>query len=236
MRTLFLAITAGMTLFLVSAGATVAQDQTTTTDTGLGDLVGEEPSTDFFKLGETVTVEYNALDIDNAITALAEQVCGKDGLDNCGFNTTVNQAIIDANSERLVALIEAQTEITELRAATEVAKHRWIAAEAIRKANEAEIAAGIAVDADALAEVMAEITELADNLNRLSILVEGDDNSSDAGLDQEVASLADRIYTLEETINVTVENSNVLVSGMLAFCGNNPAVSWCQMLSGFELP
>lgn len=247
MRKSILAITAGTLLFTLPA---VAQDQGTAEGTPLGDLMGPEmmatipaeadeeaaaPADDFFKLGETVVITYEPLNISEAVGKLAKEVCGEDGLDDCTFNGSAVTEIAEANSTRLKTLIQAETEIIELRAATEVAKHRWVAAEALRKAQEAELAAGIVYDADDMADVMSDVGILSAELDRIAALVEGEDpDIEDAmtGLDQEVAALGEKLSAIENELADTRNNADVLRQTVMTWCSvdGNYEVTLCRLL------
>tara|TARA_B100000508_G_scaffold31981_1_gene24591 strand:+ start:30545 stop:31351 length:807 start_codon:yes stop_codon:yes gene_type:complete len=211
-------------------------------EAAINDALTDVQGGDFFKLSDVGhTVTYETLNIEEEMQRLLNQACPvrEDDdraavLSECAFGPDFDFAVNEAQRDQLVSLVAAQTEIVRLKSEAAVAEQRWLTAMLIEKANAAEVAADIVIDADEMAGVMAEITELSDGLNRLSILVEGDENSTNAGLDQEVASLADRIYEIEETINVSMANSNVLAEAMFAFCDNNPDISWCRMLDTVE--
>lgn len=244
MRKSIIAITVGT---LLTALPVVAQDQGTADGTPLGDLMGPEmmaaipaeevstPMDDFFTLDGEAKVKYDPLDIGDEIERLAKQVCGEDGLDGCTFNGSAVTEIAEANATRLRALIQAETEIMELRAATEVAKHRWIAAEALRKAQEAELAAGIVYDADDMAEVLSTLELMDDELDRISGLIEGEDPDIEGavtGLDQEVAALGEKLSAIENELADTRNNADVLRQTVMTWCSvdGNYEVTLCRLL------
>lgn len=189
-------------------------------------------ATEFFAIEKTVGVEFKEIKLDDTAGVTAKflaEVCPKDDKNESAICLATREAIKANQSTRLQQMLATRTRLDQVNFQTQIVIAEWQRDQAALKAAEAAnaVAAELAtmVDADALADLTGDVTELKNQLGELAIA--RDITELSGRLDELVAGLEAAgegvILPDPETWRAVVD----FLSGMQDTCNTNPDVSWC---------